>query len=108
MKIGDVQIRVPLALAPMAGISDLAFRTLCREQGAGLTCTEMVSAKALYYGDQKTASLLKLGQEEHQPGSREHLILIPALIAAGPCASLGLSFPSSKAEEPTLRDSLHF
>ena len=50
----------------------------------------------------------QLGQKERQPGSHEHLILILALIAAGPYASLGLSFPSSKAEEPTLRDSLHF
>lgn len=65
VEIGGIKIDVPLALAPMAGVTDLAFRTICREQGAGLTCTEMVSAKALCYGDRKTASLLKLGTGEH-------------------------------------------
>ena len=92
MKIGDVQIRVPLALAPMAGISDLAFRTLCREQGAGLTCTEMVSAKALYYGDQKTASLLKLGQEEH-PVAAQIFGSDPACMAFGAKKVLELVHP---------------
>ena len=47
MNIGGVTIESKLALAPMAGVTDLAFRTICRELGAGLTCTEMVSAKAL-------------------------------------------------------------
>lgn len=92
MKIGDVQIRVPLALAPMAGISDLAFRTLCREQGAGLTCTEMVSAKALYYGDQKTASLLKLGPEEH-PVAAQIFGSDPACMAFGAKKVLELVHP---------------
>ena len=92
MKIGDVQIRVPLALAPMAGISDLAFRTLCRELGAGLTCTEMVSAKALYYGDQKTASLLKLGQEEH-PVAAQIFGSDPACMAFGAKKVLELVHP---------------
>ena len=68
MLIGDVQINSRLALAPMAGISDLAFRTICREQGAGLTYTEMVSAKALFYGDVKTKTLLKTGRDEHPVG----------------------------------------
>ena len=54
MRIGGVEIPGLLALAPMAGVSDLAFRRLCREQGAALTYTEMVSAKALCYGDKKT------------------------------------------------------
>ncbi|MCI8403147.1 MAG: tRNA dihydrouridine synthase DusB [Lachnospiraceae bacterium] len=49
MRIGSCEIVFPVMLAPMAGVSDLAFRLLCREQGAGLVCTEMVSAKALYY-----------------------------------------------------------
>ena len=44
----------PLLMAPMAGVTDLAFRTICRELGAGMTCTEMVSAKALCYQDKKT------------------------------------------------------
>ena len=49
----------------MAGVTDVAFRTICREQGAGLTCTEMVSAKALCYQDKKTIPLLQLGEGEH-------------------------------------------
>ncbi len=63
--IGGIQIKTPLALGPMAGVTDLAFRTVCREQGAGLTCTEMVSAKALCYQDRKSLPLLKLGEGEH-------------------------------------------
>ena len=47
VKIGDVDIRGSLVLAPMAGVTDAPFRALCRAQGAALTCTEMVSAKAL-------------------------------------------------------------
>ena len=47
VSIGGARIETPLALGPMAGVTDAAFRTICREQGAGLTCTEMVSAKAL-------------------------------------------------------------
>ena len=64
LSIGGVPIHTPLALAPMAGVTDLAFRTICREQGAGLTCTEMVSAKALCYQDKKSIPLLKLGEGE--------------------------------------------
>ena len=60
VQIGTVIIETPLALAPMAGVTDGAFRLLCREQGAGLTCTEMVSAKALCYQDKKTRPLLAL------------------------------------------------
>jgi tRNA-dihydrouridine synthase B len=63
--IGNIQIDSKLALAPMAGVTDLAFRTICRELGAGLTYTEMVSAKALVYKDQKTRSLLRTGDDEH-------------------------------------------
>ncbi len=63
--IGGVKIEIPLALAPMAGVTDIAFRAVCREQGAGLTCTEMVSAKALGYQDKKSIPLLKLGEDEH-------------------------------------------
>ena len=65
IKIGNIVINSKLALAPMAGITDLAFRTVCREFGAGLTYTEMVSAKALVYKDKKTYSLLRLGENEH-------------------------------------------
>jgi len=65
MKIGSVTITSLLALAPMAGVTDLAFRQICAEQGAGLTCTELVSAKALCYQDQKSRALLKLFDGEH-------------------------------------------
>lgn len=65
MKIGSVKINSRLALGPMAGVTDMAFRTICREQGAGLTITEMVSAKALCYQDKKSVPLLKLGEGEH-------------------------------------------
>lgn len=64
MKIGAVEIACPVMLAPMAGVSDLAFRLLCREQGAGLVCTEMVSAKALYYHNRGTAELMESCPEE--------------------------------------------
>jgi len=65
MQIGNITIDSKLALAPMAGVTDLAFRTICREHGAGLTYTEMVSAKALVYQDKKTRSLLQIGEDEH-------------------------------------------
>ena len=60
MQIGSVNIDSKLVLAPMAGVTDLAFRTICRELGAGYTITEMVSAKALCYQDRKSRGLLKL------------------------------------------------
>ena len=68
MFIGDIEINSKLALAPMAGVTDLAFRLICRELGAGLTYTEMVSAKALVYQDKKTLGLLCLGESEHPAG----------------------------------------
>ncbi|MBR2934370.1 MAG: tRNA dihydrouridine synthase DusB [Oscillospiraceae bacterium] len=63
--IGGVKIDSRLALGPMAGVTDMAFRTICREQGAGLTITEMVSAKALCYQDKNSIPLLQLGENEH-------------------------------------------
>ena len=65
MRIGTVNIPSQLVLAPMAGVTDLAFRLICRELGAGLTVTEMVSAKALCYQDKKSRGLLKLSDGEH-------------------------------------------
>ena len=65
VKIGDVDIRGSLVLAPMAGVTDAPFRALCRAQGAALTCTEMVSAKALVYHDEKTKQLLWSPPDEH-------------------------------------------
>ena len=58
MQIGNIQVNGKLLLAPMAGVSDLAFRHICYELGAAMVYTEMVSAKALTYGDKKTATLL--------------------------------------------------
>lgn len=65
VKIGNVEISGRLSLAPMAGVTDFAFRRVCREQGAALTTTEMVSAKALVYKDEKTKSLLYVPEDEH-------------------------------------------
>ena len=65
MKVGNITINSLLALAPMAGVTDLGFRAVCRELGAGYTVTEMVSAKALCYQDKKSIPLLKLGEGEH-------------------------------------------
>ena len=54
LKIGNVEMPNPLVLAPMAGVTDLPFRVLCKEQGAGLICMEMVSAKAILYKNKNT------------------------------------------------------
>lgn len=64
IKIGNVNIENNVFLAPMAGITDLPFRILCKEQGAGLTCTEMVSSKGLYYGDKTTKELMTVSKIE--------------------------------------------
>lgn len=65
VKIGDIEITGRLTLAPMAGVTDFAFRSICREMGAALTATEMVSAKALVYKDEKTRALLYIPEHEH-------------------------------------------
>jgi tRNA-dihydrouridine synthase B len=65
VKIGNVELNTQLVLGPMAGVTDLAFRTVCRELSGCYTVSEMVSAKALCYGDKKTATLLRLGENEH-------------------------------------------
>ena len=59
MRIGSLQVNTPLALGPMAGVTDWAFRTVCAQLGAGITVTEMVSSRALVYKDQKSAKLLR-------------------------------------------------
>ena len=59
MKIGNIEVNNPLALGPMAGVTDWAFRTICAELGAGITVTEMVSSRALVYKDKKSAALLR-------------------------------------------------
>ncbi|MGN0976640.1 MAG: tRNA dihydrouridine synthase DusB [Faecousia sp.] len=62
MQIGNIEVKNPLFLAPMAGVTDWAFRTVCAELGAGVTVTEMVSSRALVYQDQKSAKLLRKNQ----------------------------------------------
>ena len=64
MEIGHVTVNGKLYLAPMAGVTDMAFRQICRELGADMSCTELVSAKALCYQDKKSRSLLKLADNE--------------------------------------------
>ena len=65
VSIGNVTVPGAFALAPMAGVTDFAFRALCREKGAAYTVTEMISAKALCYHDEKTRTLLYLSADEH-------------------------------------------
>ena len=63
-KIGNVNIENNICLAPMAGVCDSAFRRMCRELGAGIVFAEMVSDKAIMYGDKKTFSMLKMDEKE--------------------------------------------
>ena len=65
MKIGNVNLANPYILAPMAGVTDLPFRLLCKEQGAGLLCMEMISAKALQYKNKNTKALLEIHPDEY-------------------------------------------
>ena len=62
--IGDIKIEHPFVLAPMAGVTDLPYRLLCKEMGAGLLCTEMVSAKGMYYNSPNTGPLLAKEEKE--------------------------------------------
>lgn len=65
MKIGNLNIENNVFLAPMAGVTDLAFRQLCREEGCGMVCTEMVSAKAILYHNRNTEELMRMEPGEH-------------------------------------------
>lgn len=64
LQIGNVTLKNNLILAPMAGVTDLPFRLLCKEQGAGLLCMEMISAKAIYFRNKNTESLLAIDDRE--------------------------------------------
>ena len=64
LKIGDVNLNNPFILAPMAGVTDLPFRVLCSEMGAGLNCMEMVSAKAITYGNNATWDMMRIDPRE--------------------------------------------
>ena len=65
LQIGNVTLENNLILAPMAGVTDLPFRLLCKEQGAGLLCMEMVSAKAILYKNRNTEELLTIDKREN-------------------------------------------
>ena len=62
LKIGNVTLENNLILAPMAGVTDLPFRLLCKEQGVGLICTEMISAKAIYFKNKNTETLMEIDE----------------------------------------------
>lgn len=64
LKIGNVELENNILLAPMAGITDLPFRVICKNYGAGLVCTEMASSKAIFYNDEKTKNILKIEGEK--------------------------------------------
>lgn len=81
LKIGNVVMDNPLVLAPMAGVTDLPFRLLCKEQGAGLICMEMVSAKAIYYKNKNTEALLEIDKRE-KPVSLQLFGSDPEIMAA--------------------------
>ncbi|HCS67048.1 MAG TPA: tRNA dihydrouridine synthase DusB [Oribacterium sp.] len=65
MRIGNVELSSPVAMAPMAGVTDLPYRTILREMGVGLTTTEMISAKAILYHNKNTEELMRTGNGEH-------------------------------------------
>ena len=64
MQIGEIKLDAPLVLAPMAGITDLPFRVICRRLGCGMTVSEMVSAKGLLYKNVKTTEMLRIDADE--------------------------------------------
>ena len=65
MKIGNVQVDNEVFLSPMAGVTDLPFRTICKEKGCGMLYTEMINAKALCYDDENTKKMLRMDKDEH-------------------------------------------
>lgn len=90
MNIGGLELENNIFLAPMAGVTDLPFRLMCREYGCGLVYSEMVSAKGLYYKDKKTGALMKLDEKEKPAaiqifGSEPDIIasVIPQVEAVG-------------------------
>lgn len=80
LTIGNVTLDNNIILAPMAGVTDLPFRLLCRELGAGMVCMEMVSAKAIYYGNKNTETLLEIHPKE-APASLQLFGSDPAIIS---------------------------
>ncbi len=70
LKTGSIELAANVVLAPMAGVTDITFRTICKEMGAGLVYTEMISAKGLYYQDKKTEVLMKIN-ENNRPAAMQ-------------------------------------
>ncbi|MDD4239040.1 MAG: tRNA dihydrouridine synthase DusB [Desulfotomaculaceae bacterium] len=93
MKIGSIQLENPVISAPMAGITDKAYRILAKEAGCGLVCTEMVSDQALLYGNVKTGAILNIAGES-RPVSIQIFGSDPAYMAgaAGIVESCGAAF----------------
>ena len=81
MKLGNLELTVPLALAPMAGITDLPYRLICRSLGCGLTVSEMVSAKGLLYKNVKTQDMLQIAPGE-RPTAIQLFGSVPSELAA--------------------------
>lgn len=88
--VGSIVINGHFGLAPMAGITDAAFRRVCREHGAAYTVTEMISAKALTYHDEKTSRLAAIGADEH-PSAVQIFGSEPGIMAEGAKIALALS-----------------
>lgn len=97
LQIGNVTLENNLILAPMAGVTDLPFRILCKEQGAGLICMEMVSAKGIFYNNKNTEELLRIDEAE-RPVSLQLFGSDPGIVSEmakriedRPCAVLDLN-----------------
>lgn len=90
VKIGNVELDGRVTLAPMAGVTDFAFRSVCRRLGAALTTTEMVSARALVYKDEKTKALLYIPKGEH-PSAAQIFGHEPEIMAEAAQMALELS-----------------
>ena len=90
MNIGTIRLDGTMVLAPMAGVTDIAFRHVCRTLGAALTTTEMVSAKALCYHDEKTRELLYIPPDEH-PSAVQIFGHEPEVMAEAAALALELS-----------------
>lgn len=88
MRYGPIDTRGPLVLSPMAGYTDHPFRLLCREQGAGLVCTELLSATAMWYGSEKTDTMMDFADDERPVGVQifgadpEHVAHAARLVSA--------------------------
>jgi len=89
MRIGNIEVKNPVFLAPMAGVTDWAFRTVCAELGAGVTVTEMVSSRALVYQDKKSAKLLR--KNEGSVCGAQIFGNDPQIMAQGACLALEIS-----------------